>query len=116
MTKEERLQFADLLDDYVCELEEKEKIVSITNCKLNSLLKELIDDIIKITKTEIKTEVIIMGELISCLIGFGIYLWLSSLGCKNGKNQDKNNIDEFMKKSFGEDYKEKMSKWNEEEV
>lgn len=36
MTKEERLQFADLLDDYVCELEEKEKIVSITNCKLNS--------------------------------------------------------------------------------
>lgn len=25
MTKEERLQFADLLDDYVCELKEKEK-------------------------------------------------------------------------------------------
>ena len=24
MTKEERLQFADLLDDFVCELEEKD--------------------------------------------------------------------------------------------
>lgn len=31
MTKEERLQFADLLDDYVCELEEKEK--DIYECK-----------------------------------------------------------------------------------
>lgn len=31
MTKEERLQFADLLDDYVCELEEKEK--DICECK-----------------------------------------------------------------------------------
>lgn len=29
MTKEERLQFADLLDDYVCELEEKDNC----NCK-----------------------------------------------------------------------------------
>ena len=34
-----------------------------------------------------------MAEIIGTLIGFGIYLWLSSLGSNNGKPNHKNMTD-----------------------
>lgn len=50
-----------------------------------------------------------MAELIGVSIVYGI---LYIIYRNKRKEQDRRNADEFMRKSFGEDYKEKMDKWS----
>ena len=61
MTKEERLQFADLLDDYVCELEEKEKDICECKTKEEYAAQLMIKRHIKVIN-EIKVKNIIIGK------------------------------------------------------
>ena len=53
-----------------------------------------------------------MIELISCLVAFGIVFGIPyMISRKEQKIQERKNIDEFVRKSFGENYKEKMKRW-----
>ena len=53
-----------------------------------------------------------MIELISCLVAFGIVFGIPyMISRKEQKIQERKNIDEFMRKNFGENYKEKMKRW-----
>ena len=52
-----------------------------------------------------------MIELISCLIAFGIVFGIPYLiDKKNEKIEAKKNAEEFMKKHFGEDYKNRINR------
>jgi len=53
-----------------------------------------------------------MGELIACAIALFIVHGIPYLiSRENRKEQERRNADEFMRKSFGENYKEKMERW-----
>ena len=53
-----------------------------------------------------------MVKLIACAIALFIVYGIPYLmDSKNRKEQQRKNVDEFMRKSFGEDYKEKMERW-----
>lgn len=54
-----------------------------------------------------------MVEFIACAIALFIVHGIPYLmDSGNRKEQERRNADEFMRKSFGEDYKEKMDKWS----
>lgn len=53
-----------------------------------------------------------MIEFISYLVAFGIVFGIPyMISRKEQKIQERKNIDEFVRKSFGENYKEKMKRW-----
>ena len=53
-----------------------------------------------------------MVELIACAIALFIVHGIPYLiSRENRKEQERRNADEFMRKSFGENYKEKMERW-----
>lgn len=57
-----------------------------------------------------------MVNLIFCAIALFIVQGIPYLiDSKNRKEQESKNADEFMRKSFGEDYKEKMVGWSKGE-
>ena len=54
-----------------------------------------------------------MGKLIGCAIAlFVVYGIPYLMDGKNRKECERRNADEFMKKGFSDDYKEKMDRWS----